>query len=411
MNNRSHIGIYVRLSLLTFLLVGGLIGLTALFSPFSGWFIDRSHRLLHIHLQTWFFIGGFLLGAGYRIIPQLTAVKLSGGTTPRIGSMFLLTSAVIWIFVIPLIWPPVGIWRHLVLLVVLLEGGVWFCYLFTLLPCVLTTTKEGAWTYVLAAGLTLVGLSFGVGAAGWIGHVYGSEMISVSLSAFGRESFLFLGVPAMAMGISGRVVGKKGDPVLPYVLGVGMVLLGFVPFLSLPGSLVAPVWLNYLLLPGFLLLAWGMRLDQARHRLNVPGFVHGVTVAFVFLGLFILLYYLRLTTDVPILRRGLLHLWVIGFLTILIIGYGTWIIPSAAGRVPINSPSIVIAVYVTGAGTLLRVLGPAGAFSGISIAYGSAYFTVLSFGGGLLQYTGVAIFTVALWPELPPLFGADAGDG
>lgn len=413
MKTLDQSGIFVRTALLVMLLIGGLIGLTSLIAPFTGLPIDQGHRLQHIQLQVWYFIGGFVLGAGFRIIPQLTAQPLPDERIATVASMLYAISAAGWVFGFPFLFPDPGTGKWLFLGWQIMELLVWGSFVVCLLYCLYYSRQNGLWIGVVSAALVCIGLCSCLSFWGWLA---GMNVLSIGLPGAaggvkwvrqGYMGLLFVGVPLLAMGISGKVLRKKRDPDWAYLCGVVLLLISLLSFSQVvSGDRIQEVG-TVLFIPGALLLGWGIQFHKQGNRLNIPGFSHGVVVAFSFVFLFAVLHVLQVHFEVMIMYRGLIHLWAIGFLTTLIIAFGTWIFPSAAGRVPINSPSILIAIYTIAAGTMLRVLVPPG------LQYGYLSSSMMDaglFGAGLLQYTGVWIFAVALWPHLPSLKGGEAHD-
>ena len=405
MQHIKYTGVFVRIALLSALLIGGLIGLTSLIAPYTGYPIDHAHRVQHIHLQTWYFIGGFVLGAGFRIIPQLTARPLPDLPVPQVASVLYVGSALIWVFALPFVLPDPGQGGlFLVSIALFIEMVVWGGFVVVLMNSLWFARKEGVWKGVAAAGLLVMFGCVLSNVVGWAGFSDVLDVIGMTWVRRGYMGFLFVGVPLLAMGICGRALRKKEDPDWAYMTGAALISLGTVafagivrlPFLTTAGAI--------LFLPGFIVFAYGIAFHRQFDRLNIPGFSHGVVVAFSFVMTVAVFYTLDQFTGVPLQTRGMIHVWALGFLTVLIVGFGTWIFPSAAGRVPINSYSTVMAVYVLGTGTLLRVLAPL-----INAAFGGAgLYTILLLGGGVLQYTGIAIFAVALWPNLPRLVAKES---
>lgn len=394
-------GIYVRVALLVFLLVGGLIGLTSLADPFTGYTIDTVHRSQHIHLQVWFFLGGFVLGAGFRIIPQFTGAEAMPRWAPALSAVFFGICAVLWIFVPPVLVHSSLSYSFFIPLISILEGLVWFLFAVTLLPCYFRARKKGVWRWVACAGTLAIGFFAAISMIQWVSLAdpFQSAVTPwIRKSAFG---FLFVGVPLLAMGICGRVLRKSGDSNLTYLSGVVVLVFSTLSFSGVAGAWIPEYLGSIAILPGFLLLGHGIQVHRQMNRLNIPGFIHGVIVAFSFIFIFSLLHTVVHWTSIAIPFREFVHLWGVGFLTVLIIGFGTWIFPSAAGNVPINSPSIPVSVYMVATGTLLRVTGP---ILGGMVGWTGSSREVLMFGGGLLQFTGVAVFAVALWRHLPPIY-------
>jgi len=400
MKKINETGLFVRIALLSTLLIGGVIGLTSLIAPFTGWDIDQTHRLQHMHLQIWYFIGGFVLGAGFRIVPQLSGSGLPNSWGPPLAGLLYTVSGLLWIFAMPLLYPNPGDFHAVLTVGVLLESIVWSVFCGFLLYSICTSERSGVWQPVTCVALVVLLLSSAASAVGWSGiTTQGSfDMEGVRM---GYRGFLFVGVPLLAMGISGRALRKKEDPDAPYLIGVFLIAFSMVSF----AQLFQASWIQtaglYTFLPGFALFAYGISFHRQYDRLNIPGFYHGVVVAFSFVLIFAVLYLLNWLLVVNVLYRGLIHVWALGFLTVLIVAYGTWIFPSAAGRTPINSPSSLVAIYLLAAGTLLRVFAPV-----IVTQTGATgpVFNQLLLAGGLLQYTGIAVFAVVLWPNLPSFY-------
>ncbi len=388
----------MRTALLSTLFVGGLIGLTSLLAPFTGWPIGAAHRFQHIHLQSWSFIGGFVLGAGFRIVPQLSGTEPPDNQLPRLAGLLFAGATLIWVFVLPFAGWKTSIPGLAIAFASVIELVVWGIFVSMMFRALWNARKKGCWKGVVAAGLTGIYLCVLLNAIGWMSRVGWLDLAGTPMIRRGYMGFLFVGVPLLAMGICGRAIRQPEDPDWAYLCGVILVTTGTVAFSRVIPSDTLAYTGSMFILPGFVLFGYGISFHRQFDRLNIPGFSHGVVVAFSFVLAFALFFTLRTFTDVPFANRGMIHVWSIGFLTVLIVAFGTWIFPAAAGRTPINSPSTVVAIYILATGTLLRVLTPV--LVSVTGGDGTVHLLLLLC-GGLLQYTGIAVFAVTLWPNLP----------
>ena len=387
------LGRFVRTALFAFLVIGGPIGLSALLAPLTGRPLGIAHRLLHAHLQTAVFLGGFVLGVGLRFVPQLSGRQPGAARLRGAAAWAFAGAALAMVVAVPFQpWYP-AVLGPFVAAAAGVELAVWLLFAVTAIRALAGARHAGPWRIVCGAGVVLLLAAAAIQTVGWT--LFALRLApgpGVAALFAGWRLFLFSGVPLLALGVAGRVLRRPGDGWLAYGAAAGLVaLLGAGAVVPGAKALTGARALGLLALAG--LLPVGLALPQQATRLRLAGFRHGVWIAFGFVGVYALLDAAGWLLEAPIPDRERLHVWAVGFLTTLVVAFGSWLVPAGAGASAVDERAVRRAVSLLAGGTLLRV--------GAYLAAGGDALATLSFGGGLLQYAGVAAFAMALRGRVP----------